>query len=139
MSEWVVTNRGIVLTKHCDHYGHMNVRFYAHFFDDGAWHVWTQAGIKMLEFNQRGLGVVVANTSTNFIKETKPGTLVMVTGGFTKTGNKSVTYEQRLLDAESEQLHATQTTTEVFFDTDKRASTAMPDDIRAKIEANLVG
>lgn len=139
MSDWIVTNRGIVLTKHCDHYGHMNVRYYAHFFDDGAWHIWTQANIKMSEFSQRGLGVVVANTSTNFIKETKPGTLIVVTGGFTKAGNKSVTYEQRLSDAESEQLHATQTTTEVFFDMVNRVSTEMPDDIRAKIKTNLAG
>ena len=138
MSEWAVTNRGIVLAKHCDHYGHMNVRYYAHFFDDGAWHIWALADIKMLEFSERGLGVVVANTTTNFIKETKPGTLVVVTGGFIKVGNKSLTYEQRLSDAETGQLHATQTTTEVFFDTKKRASTAMPDDIRAKIAANLV-
>ena len=34
LSTWHETHRTLVHTWHCDHYGHMNVRFYAHFFDD---------------------------------------------------------------------------------------------------------
>lgn len=37
--------RGVVFPWQCDHFGHMNVRWYAHHFDDGGFHLWTMAGV----------------------------------------------------------------------------------------------
>ena len=36
--------RGVVHPWHHDHFGHMNVRHYAPFFDDAVYHMWTLLG-----------------------------------------------------------------------------------------------
>ena len=66
LENWFVTYRGIVLPRHCDHYGHLNVRFYAHFFDDGGFQMWHHIGIKQTDLTKNGMGVVVANISIDF-------------------------------------------------------------------------
>jgi|TARA_Y100000294_G_scaffold176550_1_gene199249 acyl-CoA thioester hydrolase len=138
MSDWMETNRGVVLPQHCDHYGHMNVRYYGHFFDEGGYHMWIRWGIKQSDIWDQGVGVVVANRSTDFLKEMKAGTLTLIKGGLTKIGNRSMAYEQRLFDAELSTLCARQTTVEVFFDTDTRTSAPMPDSIRKTLGLHLL-
>ena len=138
MSDWMETNRGVVFPRHCDHYGHMNVRYYGHFFDEGGWHMWLRWGIKQSDIFDQGVGVVVANRSTDFLTEMKAGTLALIKGGLTKISNRSMAYEQRMFDAELGTLCARQSTVEVFFDTDARTSTSMPDSIRRTLEPHLL-
>ena len=44
MAAWMETYRGVVFPWHCDQFGHMNVRWYAHIFDDAAFHIWPLLG-----------------------------------------------------------------------------------------------
>ena len=37
-NNWVETNRAVVFPWHCDHFGHMNGRWYAPIFDDAGFH-----------------------------------------------------------------------------------------------------
>ncbi len=138
MNDWLETHRGVIFPQHCDHYGHMNVRYYSHFFDDAGWHLWVRWGIKQSDIWDQGVGVVVANRSTDFIKEVKAGTLTLIKGGLTRIGDRSMAYEQRMYDAETGTLHARQTTVEVFFDPDARTSAPMPDTIRQTLEPHLL-
>jgi acyl-CoA thioester hydrolase len=138
MADWLVTTRGVVMPQHCDHYGHFNVRYYAHFFDDGGFHMWNQIGVDLGALNDAGLGLVIANISIDFIHEVRAGGLVVVKGAFRKLGRRSMTYEQRMYDADKGTYHARQTTVEVAFDTKTRRATELPDDVRAAIEANIV-
>ena len=41
MSNWKETHRAMVFPWNCDHYGHMNARFYFHHFDDSAFQVYS--------------------------------------------------------------------------------------------------
>ena len=61
-----------------------------------------------------------------------------IEGAYRRVGGKSLTHEQRMYAAESDRLCATQTEIEVFFDVDKRASAAMPEDIRALVEPLMI-
>ena len=138
MSELVELNRCVVFPWNCDHYGHMNVRWYAHHFDDAAYQLWSIHGISTKELCRRNLHNVIANTSTNFIKETNTGDILLVKGGFTRLGTKSIHQHLIMSDADSGEVCATQDVVAVFFDAEKRCSTAMPDDIRALLEAAVV-
>jgi len=40
MSKPIEILRGVVHPWYCDTFGHMNVRWYSHFFDDAAFHLW---------------------------------------------------------------------------------------------------
>jgi acyl-CoA thioester hydrolase len=131
---WHELTRGIVMPAHCDAYGHMNVRHYAAFFDDAGWHMFAKAGASLDELRAQGLGSVVASLSIDFHHELTAGRLVLVSGAFTRIGEKSFGYEMRLYDSESMTHCATQKTVEVCFDTKQRRSARWPDRIRSNIQ-----
>ena len=132
-SRWHELHRTIVMPAHCDAYGHMNVRHYAAMFDEAGWHILARAGVSLTELRRRGLGSVVASLTIDFHHELTAGQLVVVTGAFTRAGGKSFAYEMRLYEADSMTHCATQKTVEVCFDTAKRASVLLPDDVRQAI------
>jgi acyl-CoA thioester hydrolase len=135
--KWYELTRGIVMPVHCDAYGHMNVRHYAACFDDAGWHMFAKAGVSLSELRANGLGSVVATLTIEFHRELIAGQLTRVDGAFTRVGAKSFDYELRLYEADSMTHCATQKTVEVCFDTRARKSTALPDDVRARIQLSI--
>ena len=133
MENWFEMYRTIVMPAHCDHYGHMNVRHYAAFFDDAGWQMLARAGVSLRDLRDRGLGSVVATLTINFHHEIKAGQLALITGAFTRVGTKSFAYDLKLYEVDSMTHCATQKTVEVCFDLAKRASIPLPDDIRDKL------
>jgi acyl-CoA thioester hydrolase len=138
LENWFVTYRGVVLPKHCDHYGHLNVRYYAYFFDDGGFQMWHHIGIKQSDLKQNDMGVVVANISIDFIHEITVGQLMEIRGVWRHMGDKSMSHEQRLFNVDTGVHCATQTTSEVYFDMKKRCSAPMPENLREKVKANVI-
>ena len=138
LTDWLETYRSIVLPKHCDHYGHMNVRFYAQHFDNGGFQMWNLIGVKQSDLTRGGMGIVVGNISIDFIHEIIAGQLMVIKGGWIKVGGKSMTHEQRMFEADNGTLCAVQTTVEVSFNMKARKSAPLPDDIKARIEAHLL-
>ena len=137
MSGALEISRTIVMPAHCDHYGHLNVRHYAAFFDDAGWHMLARAGVSLSDLNSRGLGTVVATLTIDFHHEISAGQLAVIRGAVTRVGTKSVGYTLELYEADSMTRCATQKTVEVCFDTTKRRSVPLPDDVRTKLAAML--
>src|ERR1044071_900808 len=131
---WHELTRGIVMPAHCDVYGHMNVRHYAAFFDDAGWAMFAKAGISLTDLRASGLGSVVASMTIDFHHELTAGQLTLITGAFTRVGQKSIQYELRLYEADSMTHCATQKTVEVCFDTRARASAVWPAGLRERIQ-----
>lgn len=138
MAGWVEFYRSIVLPRHCDHYGHLNIRYYAGFFDDAGWHILNLAGIPLQELRDRNIGTVVASLTIDFHHEITVGQPFVIRGGLRRVGTKSLTHELRLYEADSDTLCATQTSVEVCFDTQARKSIPLPDDLRAKLQSTIV-
>jgi acyl-CoA thioester hydrolase len=137
MEKWFDLYRNIVMPAHCDAYGHLNVRYYAAFFDDAAWHIPRMAGLSLDEIRASGLGTVVATLAIDFLHELRAGQLLLVKGAVTRVGAKSFSHEMRLYEADSMTHCATQKTVEVCFDTRARRSAPFPDEVRDKL-AQLV-
>jgi len=133
---WAVTLHGVVHAWMCDHYGHLNVRYYAHFFDDASWVMWSVLGVPTSEFERLGVHTVVARTETDMLAELKVGTIVEVRSRVVRVGTKSVTYEQELVSVDTRTVHARQRAVEVFFDPASRASAPVPQSIRAVLPPN---
>jgi acyl-CoA thioester hydrolase len=132
---WHELHRSVVMPAQCDVYGHMNVRHYAALFDDAGWHMFGKAGVSLADLRARGLGSVVATLTIDFHHELKAGELTLITGAFTRVGDKSFSYEMRLYASDTMTHCATQKTVEVCFDTTARTSVRLPDDVRAKLAA----
>ena len=130
--------RALVLPAHCDHIGHMNVRWYAHHFDEAGFQIWTIANVSQAEMRERGTQVVVARTTTNFVREMKAGASILVRGGFTRVGTKSVAHIAKLYNADTGEICATQETVEVFFDPASRKPAPMPEDFKQRLTALVV-
>ncbi|MDF1660506.1 MAG: thioesterase family protein [Planctomycetota bacterium] len=126
-------HRGVVFPKDCDHLGHMNVRYYAGHFDDAGFHLWNKIGINQAQLRASQVCLVVAKIEINYIHEMIAGDLLVIDGYFTKVGKKSIEHHQRMFNAESKTLCATQDTVEVFFDLETRKSTEMPAFIRERL------
>ncbi|HEX6161927.1 MAG TPA: thioesterase family protein [Vicinamibacterales bacterium] len=130
---WHELTRAVVMPAQCDVYGHMNVRHYAAFFDDAGWHMLGKAGVSLSDLHSQGLGSVVATLTIDFHHELKAGQLIVVTGAFTRIGDKSYSYEMRIHEADSKTHCATQKTVEVCFDTKARRSAPFPAEVRRRM------
>jgi len=138
MTGWLETHRAVVHQWQCDHLGHLNVRTYAHFFDDGGFHFWTGIPRARDIMKAHNIGVVVARTTNDFLKEARAGELVIIKSALTRLGDKSLTYTQHLTNAESGDLLATQDAVEVIFDPKRRKAAEMPAELREVLEGELV-
>lgn len=138
MSGWHDTHRAVVHAWMCDHFGHLNVRFYAHLFDDAGFALWSMCGVTQDVFRASGLHTVVARTETDFRAELVAGRMVLVRSRFERVGNKSVAYAQELTDADTGRVHAAQRAVEVFFDPVAREARPIPDAIRALLAPHVV-
>jgi acyl-CoA thioester hydrolase len=127
--------RGVIHPWHHDHFGHMNVRHYAPFFDDAAYHIWARLGLpysQMLE--SHGLHCVTAQATTRFLRELTAGDLIVIDGVVSKLGTRSCSFHLRMCHADTGAVHATYELVEVFFDPRTRQSAPMPDPIRARLQ-----
>ena len=133
MDSWRDTYLGVVHQWRCDHFGHMNVRYYAHVFDDAGFTLWSLVGVTRALFDAEQMHTVVARTETDLNQELLAGQTIKVRSRFTRIGTKSVAYEQELSDVETGAVHARQTVVEVAFDPQKRSSIPLPQSIRDKL------
>lgn len=130
--------RGVVHPWHHDHFGHMNVRHYAPFFDDAVYHIWTALGLSYARMGRDfGLHAVTAEARTRFLRELSAGDLIVVDGGIARVGTKSCAFHLRMRQAETGTLHATCDVVEVFFDPATRSSAPIPTPVRALLERHL--
>ena len=137
-SAWFLISRGIAMPWHCDHYGHMNVRWYAHLFDDASLSIWSCIGIDMRELHAGGAHTVIAKSSTQYRHEVRAGDTLAIHGAFARLGNKSVTVKLRMDDGVSGELRAENELAVVFFDPQTRRSAAVPQICRDAVSTRLL-
>ena len=140
MSEgWRELLRGVVHQWHQDQFGHMNVRWYGHFFDDAVYHLWSEFGISLQRLEREfGVHSVSARATTDFIKELHAGDLVRIEGGVSRIGNRSVTFTLRMRHVDTGEIHATYSIVEVLFDPKTRKSAPIPAPLREALSAFVV-
>ncbi len=138
MAEWREISRNMVFPWHCDHYGHMNVRWYTHFFDDASFLIWSTVGLNMREIQATGVHSVIARTTTEYHHEVRAGDPVLIVGGFSRIGKKSLNVYTRMLDANTRELRASNEYVIVFFNAESRRSAEIPEDVRRAVSEALV-
>ena len=130
--------RGVVHPWYCDSFGHMNVRWYSHFFDDAAFHLWPLYwGSHQKMQKELGVHTVSASATVQFRQELVAGDLIIVDSTLTRIGGKSCTFTERMLHVDTGEVHATYDTVDVFFDPITRKSAEMPAEIRQALEAKM--
>lgn len=139
MTDRLEVLRGVIHPWHHDHFGHMNVRHYAPFFDDASYQLWTKLGLpysRMLA--EHGVHCVTAQATTGFVQELVAGDLIVIDGAVSRIGTRSAAFQLRMHHADTGVLHATYDLVEVFFDPVSRKSAPMPVAVREKLERWLI-
>jgi acyl-CoA thioester hydrolase len=130
--------RPVIHPWHCDQFGHMNVRWYAHFFDDANFSLWHASGLNVNAWQEEGVHTVVAETRTRFLRECLAGEGYVIRGVFTSLTSRSICSHLRMYHADTDVVHAQQDVVEVFFDANARSSMAAPEEMRAVLELLVV-
>jgi len=139
MTTPIETYRATVFPWHCDQFGHMNARWYAAHFDEASFHLYQRAGLSYAHMRKVGSIIsVVAEVRIAYRHEMVAGDLLVIAGGFTKLGNKSLQRTAWLTNAEDGTLCAVEEARDVFFDEETRASAPMPDAFRAVLAQSLL-
>jgi acyl-CoA thioester hydrolase len=139
MTQRLEVMRGVIHPWHLDHFGHMNVRHYAPFFDDAIYHVWALLGLSYAHMQTHfGIHAVTAQATTGFQQELTAGDLIVIDASVRRLGHRSCTFLLRMRHADTGAIHATYEVVEVFFDPTTRKSTPMPDAVRAALQLHLV-
>ncbi len=134
MQDALELGRGVIHPWHLDHFGHMNVRHYAPFFDDAVYHIWARMGLGYaMMLAEHRLHMVTAEARTSFVKELVAGDLVVITGGVARIGTKSCTLALSMCHAETGAEHARYDVVEVMFDPKTRRAAPIPAAIREQL------
>lgn len=136
---WRELMRGVIHPWHHDQFGHMNVRWYSHFFDDAIFHLYPAFGISLQAMlDEYGVHTVTASAKVTFEQELKAGDLIRIDGGVVRVGGKSLTFALRMFAIDTGERHATYEITEVCFDPKTRKSTPLPVGLKQKLSSTLV-
>jgi len=126
---------GVVHPWHIDQFGHMNVRWYSHFFDDAAFQFLNKLGLDQTAMIEDfGIHSVTAQASTTFQVELQSGTCIEIFGRIKRMGSKSVTFEYLMTGSSTNVDHAICEAVEVFVDAKTHQSIEIPDAIRKRLE-----
>lgn len=130
---WKETHRGLAFPWMCDHFGHMNARFYAHHFEDAALQLYPVSDLLFSDLHGEGVTLAMAQCQINYIQELPMGSFFLVRSGFTRVGSRSVQHTHRLEHAETGELHATFDAIDTFVDATTRKPVQIPDKFRRAI------
>lgn len=138
VSHYIESFRGVVYPWHCDHQGHMTAMHYVGMFDPAFWHHVSALGFTRTYMAEHRTGFVDVRDTLEYKVELQVGSLVVIESGLLKVGNTSMTALHRMRNSDTGEIAATSEKISIYFDIEKRAKTPLPDDLRAKMDANLV-
>jgi acyl-CoA thioester hydrolase len=78
LSRLPITHKAIVLEEHLDEMGHMNVKWYTHFFDRGTWLFFESFGLGLAYFEGEDGGVFALEQHTRYLAEARLGQAITV-------------------------------------------------------------
>ena len=132
------SHRDAVFAWQCDHFGHLNARFYIARVSDAAAVLFNRFGLPGPELVRRGWGSAGLEHHIRFLRELRAGDLVSVTTGLREVRNKTFRVLHRIANAESGETSATVEVVGCLLDLEGRKALVIPEDVRARMRALLV-
>jgi acyl-CoA thioester hydrolase len=131
----IVTYRGAVYPRDCDHMGHMNIATYGIKFDEANWVLFCEIGLtpSYLRGERHGMAGVQQNTS--YRQELFAGDVLEIHSHVVEVAEKRLTYRHDMRNIETGSIVATCEITAVHLDKGARRACPFPDAVRRKAEA----
>ena len=138
MSRVIETFRGMVYPWQCDHQGHLNTKEYVGMFDAAFWHHLSVMGFTRVYLDDAKRGFADVKDTIEYKAEVPVGARLIIESALLRIGTSSITALHTMRDCETGEVAATAEKITVYFDLEARASTPLPDDMRATAEAFVV-
>jgi acyl-CoA thioester hydrolase len=135
---WRQTLRGVVAPWECDDNNHLTARFYVPKFDDSAYLLFFDAGVRLPELRGGGFALVTASHHISYIAELRNEDVFTIEGAFVMVGRSSVRSVQKMLNGTTGALVATCVGVDALFDLEARRSAPWSKDLRAALAAAQV-
>jgi acyl-CoA thioester hydrolase len=136
--ELLLTYRGAVYLRECDHMGHMNVAFYVAKFDEASWQLFAALGMTRERFEADGSGMAGLEQHIEYKRELHPGDVVTVRSAVLEVRDKVIRFRHEMTNDATGELAARMLVVAAHLDTAARKARPFPDDVRAKARAMIV-
>lgn len=129
MSSLTVTYRGVIYPWHCDHMGHMNVKWYAGKFDEATWQLFAMLGITPSFLREQNRGMTAVQQRIAYKRELLAGNTVTIRSGILEMKGKVIRFCHEMLNEETGEIAAITVLTGIHIDRQTRKSCPFPEDI----------
>jgi acyl-CoA thioester hydrolase len=135
MAEPILTYLGTIYPWHCDHMGHMNVKWYVGKFDEATWQLFASVGLPSSRLRQEGIGLVAVEQRIEYKRELLAGDTISIRSTFQEVREKTLIFCHEMTNQETQELAARTFLTGVCIDINTRKARPLPTDIRERIAA----
>jgi acyl-CoA thioester hydrolase len=132
---WRQTFRGVVAPWECDENRHLTARLYVPKFDDSAYLLFFDAGLRLPELRGRGFALVTASHHINYLAELRNEDVFSIEAAFVRVGRSSVRSVHKMRNGKTGIVVATCVGVDALFDLEARRSAPWPEDLKAALEA----
>jgi acyl-CoA thioester hydrolase len=123
------TKRIEVRFRDCDALGHVNNAVYATYFETARFGYWREA---LGYGEEQPLSFILVRVECNYRSQARPGDLLDVQARVSHIGNRSFTFEYRIVAVSDGRLVADGSSVQVMFDFEAQRSFPVSDELRAR-------
>jgi acyl-CoA thioester hydrolase len=130
-----VFHRATITAEHLDAMGHMNIRWYLAFFDEGGWPLFESLGMDEAYHRENQAGVFALQHFIHYLAEVRQGEIVTVRTRMLARSEKRLHFMSFLINETAAALACTVEGMGTHIDLQSRRSSPFPDHIAARIDA----
>jgi len=134
----VLTYRGAVYPRDCDHIGHMNVAAYGAKFDEANWVFFCEIGLTPSYLRGELWGMAGVQQNITYSKELFAGDVVEVRSQVLEVADKRLKFRHEMRNIESGAVAAVSEITAVHLDKHAHKSCPLPEAVRRSAQVLLV-
>lgn len=133
----LVTYRGAVYPRDCDHIGHVNIATYGVKFDEATWVFFCAIGLTPSYLRGESFGMAGVRQDIAYRKELFAGDVIEIRSQPLEVAEKRLLIRHEMRNIETGAVAAVSELTGVHLDKQKHKSCALPEAVRKSAEALL--
>ena len=138
-SDGLVTYRGAVYPRDCDHIGHMNIASYGTKFDEANWVLFCEIGLTPAYLRGEHYGMAGVQQNISYRQELFAGDVIEIRSQMLEVAEKRLRFRHEMRKVEDGSVVAVSELTAVHLDKRQHKACALPDAIRQSASALIAG
>jgi len=139
MTEAVITHRGCVYPRDCDHMDHLNVASYVEKFDQATWNFFADLGLTRAYLSEHRMGLAAVDQRISYQSELRPGDVLTVRTTLQELEGKKIRFRHEMTNGVTGEVSAVTEFMALCIDTELRKARAFPPEIVARGAQAIAG